>query len=163
MGHPIEYYTCFISYSSTDQAFAERLYADLQSRGVRCWLATEDMKIGDKFRPRIDEAIRLYDKLLLVLSEHSIASNWVQREVETAFDKEKQQQEPVLFPIRLDESVMQTTQAWAADIRRTRHLADFEQWRDHDKYQKALSRLIRDLTIAWATEASEQRESTDEN
>jgi len=34
--HPIKYYTCFISYSSIDQEFAERLYADLQSKGVRC-------------------------------------------------------------------------------------------------------------------------------
>ena len=30
--HPIEYYTCFISYSSKDQEFVERLYADLQSQ-----------------------------------------------------------------------------------------------------------------------------------
>ncbi len=31
----IDYYTCFISYASKDQAFAERLYADLQQKGVR--------------------------------------------------------------------------------------------------------------------------------
>ena len=66
---PIEYYTCFISYSSQDDDFAERLHADLQQQGVRCWFAPEDMDIGDKIRPRIDEAIRLYDKLVLVLSE----------------------------------------------------------------------------------------------
>jgi Pentapeptide repeats (8 copies)/TIR domain len=47
---PIEYYTCFISYSSKDQELAERLYADLQRNGVRCWFAPEDLKIGDKFR-----------------------------------------------------------------------------------------------------------------
>src|SRR6266536_2125750 len=35
--HPIEYYTCFISYSSKDQEFAERLYTDLRSKGVHCW------------------------------------------------------------------------------------------------------------------------------
>ncbi len=75
VGKPIEFYSCFISYSSKDQAFAERLYADLQSKNVRCWFAPEDLKIGDKFRVRIDESIRLYDKLLLVLSEHSLASN----------------------------------------------------------------------------------------
>ncbi len=63
---PIQYYTCFISYSSRDQAFAERLYADLQAKNVRCWYAPEDLKIGDKFRMRIDESIRLYDKLLLI-------------------------------------------------------------------------------------------------
>jgi hypothetical protein len=44
---PIQFYSCFISYSSKDQEFAERLRTELQSKGVRCWFAPEDMKIGD--------------------------------------------------------------------------------------------------------------------
>lgn len=145
VGTPLDYSSCFISYSSQDQAFAERLYADLQSTGVRCWFAPEDIKIGDKIRHRIDESIRLYDKLLLVLSEHSVRSQWVEKEVETAFEKERQHKQEVLFPIRIDESVMQTTEAWAADIRRTRHIGDFTRWKQHDDYQQALERLLRDL------------------
>ena len=50
VGKPIQFYSCFISYSSKDEAFAERLYADLQGENVRCWFAPEDLKIGDKFR-----------------------------------------------------------------------------------------------------------------
>ena len=147
IGQPIEYYSCFISYSSKDNVFAERLYADLQSKNVRCWFAPEDMKIGDKIRPRIDEAIRIHDKLLLVLSAQSVESDWVEKEVETAFEKEEQQKRLVLFPIRLDDAVLctTTTQAWAADIRRTRHIGDFRKWKQHDDYQKALNRLLRDL------------------
>ncbi len=68
---PIQYYTCFISYSSKDEAFAKRLHSDLQSEGVRCWFAPKDMDIGDKIRHRINESIHVYDKLLLVLSKHS--------------------------------------------------------------------------------------------
>jgi hypothetical protein len=49
--HPINYHSCFISYSSNNEAFAEHLYTDLQSKGVRYWFAPEDMKIGDKIRP----------------------------------------------------------------------------------------------------------------
>ncbi len=86
---PIDYYTCFISYSSQDEVFAKRLHNDLQAEGVRCWFAPEDMKIGDKIRHHIDESIRVYDELLIVLSEHSLASTWVENEVETAFDKEQ--------------------------------------------------------------------------
>jgi len=142
---PIEYYTCFISYCSKDQDSVERLYADLQSKHVRCWYAPEDLKIGDKFRARIDESIRLYDKLLLVLSEHSVRSPWVEKEVETAFEKECQQNTLVLFPVKLDNTVVKTDQAWAADIRRTRHIGDFIRWKEHDEYQKGLSRLLRDL------------------
>ena len=143
--NPIDYYTCFISYSNRDEAFARRLYADLQSNGVRCWFAPEDLKIGDKMRVRIDESIRLYDKLLLVLSEHSVKSPWVEKEVETAFEKERQHIKEVLFPLRVDETVMHTSQAWAADIRRTRHIGDFTRWKQHDDYQQALERLLRDL------------------
>lgn len=75
----IQFYSCFISYSSKDHPFAERLYTDLQNKGVRCWFAPEDLKIGEKFRDRIDESIRLHDKLLLILSENSVSSPWVGR------------------------------------------------------------------------------------
>jgi hypothetical protein len=146
--NPIDYYSCFISYSGIDQAFAEMLYADLQSKGVRCWFAPHDMRIGDEIRPRIDESIQIHDKLLLVLSESSLASNWVKKEVETAFEKETQQQKQVLFPIRLDNTVMLTQEAWGADIRRMRHIGDFQLWKDHDEYQKAFARLLRDLQTA---------------
>ncbi len=144
---PNDYYSCFISYSSKDQAFAERLYADLQSKGVRCWFAPEDMDIGDKIRPRIEESIRLYDKLLLVLSAHSVASNWVAYEVERALNKEPQGKPNVLYPIRLDDAVMESRASWADDIKGTRHIGDFINWKNHDDYQKAFDRLLRALKV----------------
>ncbi len=144
-GEAIQYYSCFISYSHLDESFARQLYADLQSRGVRCWFAPEDMKIGKKIRSTIDLSIRVHDKLLIILSKHSINSNWVEKEVETAFEEECKRNQTVLFPVRLDEAVMETDQAWAADIRRTRHIGDFHRWKDHDAYQQAFERLLRDL------------------
>ena len=123
---------------------------------MRCWFAPEDLKIGDKFRMRIDEAIRVHDKLLLVLSENSVSSAWVEKEVETAFEKEQRQDnKPVLFQIRLDDTVMQTGEAWAADIRRTRHIGNFTYWKDHDAYQQAFQRLLRDLKAEQKTPGSE--------
>ncbi len=50
-------------------------------KGVRCWLASEDLKIGAPFHQRSKDAIRLHDKLLVVLSETSVASSWVETEV----------------------------------------------------------------------------------
>ena len=149
---PIQFYSCFISYSTRDQEFADRLRADLQAKGVRCWLASEDLKTGDRFRDRIDESIRVHDKLLLVLSEHSVKSAWVRTEVEAAFEREhRQDASNVLFPVRLDEAVMDATQAWAADIRRTRHICSFTGWKNHDLYQKAFERLLRDLKAETTT------------
>jgi hypothetical protein len=145
VGQPFQYDSCFISYSSHDEALAQRLHTDLQAHKVRCWFAPEDLKIGDEFRSRIDESIQVYDRLLLILSEHSVTSRWVQKEVETAFEKEGKENRIVLFPSRIDEAVIHSAIGWAADIRRQRHIGDFRQWKDHDAYQQTFQRLLRDL------------------
>jgi hypothetical protein len=147
LNQPVQFYSCFISYSTKDQDFADRLYADLQNKGVRCWFAPQDLKIGDRFRQRIDEAIRIHEKLLVILSEHSVRSDWVREEVESCLEREHQERRPVLFPVRLDEAVMNTEEAWASSIRRQRHIGDFRMWKDHDAYQTALERLLRDLKL----------------
>jgi hypothetical protein len=144
-GQPIQFYSCFISYSSKNQLFADRLYADLQNKGVRCWLASEDLKIGEKIRIVIDESIRFHDKLLLVLSKYSVASDWVEQEVETALDRERREKRTVLFPIRLDDTVMKIDVGWPALIKNTRNIGDFRRWRNPEAYQKAFDRLLRDL------------------
>jgi hypothetical protein len=145
VNEPIQFYSCFISYSTKDGDFVERLYADLQVKGVRCWFAPEDLKIGDLFRQRIDDAIRLHDKLLLVLSEHSVQSGWVREEVESCLERERRENRTVLFPVRVDEAVMEATAAWAAAIRRERHIGDFREWESHEAYQNGFKRLLRDL------------------
>jgi TIR domain/Pentapeptide repeats (8 copies) len=148
LGEPFQFYSCFISYASKDHAFAERLYADLQNKGIRCWFAPEDMKIGDRLRPRIDETIRVYDKLLLVLSKTSVTSQWVEQEVETALARERQQGTTILFPVRIDNTVMAIETGWPALIRNTRNIGDFRRWKTHGVYQQAFDRLLRDLKAA---------------
>ena len=71
MGSPIEFYSCFISYSTKNQKFADRLDANLQENGVRCWFAPHNIQGGKKIHEQIDEAIRVYDRLLLILSDHA--------------------------------------------------------------------------------------------
>jgi hypothetical protein len=142
---PIQFYSCFISYSTKETEFAERLHNDLQGKGLRCWYAPEDLKIGEEFRVRIDESIRLHDKLLLILSENSIRSPWVKKEVESAMEHEHEQGRLILFPIRLDDAVNSIKLGWPADVRRSRHIGDFTGWKDHDSYTKAFERLLRDL------------------
>lgn len=142
---PIDYYSCFISYSHKNEEFAKRLHTDLQANNVRCWFAPHDLPIGAKTRPAIDDAIRIHDKLLLILSEHSVQSNWVEHEVEHALDLETERGELVLFPVRLDDAVMDSKTGWASNVKRQRNIGDFTRWKDHDSYQKAFSRLLRDL------------------
>jgi len=51
----------------------------------------------------------------------------------------------MLFPLRLDNTVITTQEAWAANIRRMRHIGDFTHWKTDQAYQIALDRLLRDL------------------
>ena len=147
LNQPIQFYSCFISYSAKDHDVAERLHADLQNKGVRCWFAPHDLPIGAKILDGIDEAIRLRDKVLLILSDHSIRSDWVEDEVTTAFEEERKRGQLVLFPIRLDDTVIDTPEAWAAKLR-ARNIGDFRHWKDHEKYMKSLERVLRDLAVS---------------
>jgi uncharacterized protein YjbI with pentapeptide repeats len=143
----VQCHPCYIIYASKDQEFAERLHVDLQNNGIRCWLVPENMKIGERSRRRIDGLIGVHERLLLILSENSVSKEWVENEVETAFEMEEDERQDVLFPVRLDDAIMQCDTGWAADIRRSRHTSDFSRWRNHGAYKKALERLVRDLRM----------------
>lgn len=153
LNQPIQFYSCFISYSSQDEDFAQRLHADLQNKGVRCWFAPEDIKGGRKLHEQIGEAIRLHEKLLLVLSEYSMNSEWVKTEIAKARQREGREQRKVLFPIRLvDFNTIKQWECFDADAGkdsareiREYFIPDFSNWKDHDAYQQAFDRLLRDL------------------
>src|SRR5262249_22067382 len=78
---PIQFYSCFISHSSKDQEFVQQLYERMPSHHLRVWFAPEDMKGGKKLHEQIDQAIRIHEKHVLVLSEGSIHSPWVETEI----------------------------------------------------------------------------------
>lgn len=153
VGKPIEFYSCFISYSSKDQQFADRLHADLQAKGVRCWFAPHRIAAGKKIHEQIDEAIRLHERLLLILSPASMESEWVRTEIEKARKRELREKRRVLFPLRLvDFDSLRDWECFDADTGkdsareiREYFIPDFSQWKDHESYQLAFERLLRDL------------------
>jgi hypothetical protein len=137
--------TCFISYSSKDEAFVKKLYNDLQREGISCFYAPEDLKIGDRIRQTLNDAVGSSNKLLLILSKNSIDSGWVEFEVETALEREQKEKVTLLFPVMIDHKVMSTKRSWAASLRRQRHIGDFSKWADDSFYTPALRRLLRDM------------------
>jgi hypothetical protein len=80
--------------------------------------------------------------VLLILSEHSVRSEWVKKEAETAFEKERKTHKLVLFPIQIDDAVKKTRVAWAADLRRMRNIGDMQRWKEHDAYVEAFDKLL---------------------
>jgi uncharacterized protein YjbI with pentapeptide repeats len=140
--------SCFISYSALDRPVAEKIYEDLQEIGVRCWFAPHDLPIGAKTLQNIDHQIAHLDKLLLILSANSLRSDWVEDEVSKAFAEERRRQSLVLMPIRIDDEVMTTKEAWALKLRDQRNIGDFRSWRKGSNYERLLNRLVRDLRYA---------------
>ena len=153
LGTGIEFYSLFISYSTADEEFAKRLHNDLQAKGVRCWFAPHDMRSGKKIHKQIDEAIRMYDRLLLILSPSSMKSNWVETEIFKARRREVADKKQVLFPIRLcSYGALREWEIFDADTgkdsaREVREyfIPDFSNWKNHDDYQKAFDQLVKDL------------------
>jgi hypothetical protein len=149
---PIEFYSCFISYSHNDKAFARKLHDTLQSKGVRCWLDEHQLLPGDDIYHEVDRGIRLWDKMLLCCSESSLKSWWVDNEIGTAFEKEQQLMKDrgakvqVLVPLNLDGYLFSDKwqSGYQAQVRR-RLAADFTEASDGGKFDEQVERLIRAL------------------
>lgn len=148
--HPIQFYSCFISHSTKDENFAQRLYDRLQGKGIRAWFAPEELKGGRSLDDQIDHAIRLHDKLILVLSDESIRSKWVMKEIRKARREELANNRRKLFPIRLTD--IQTLEHWEcldpetghdlADVVRSYFIPDFSTWKNHDAFERAFGRFL---------------------
>lgn len=149
VGKAIDFYSCFISFTETDDAFSERLHNDLQAAGVRCWRWKEDARWGKTLMRSIDEAVRAYDKLVVICSRQSLQAPAVIREIERALQKEDElarqgKDSEVLFPIRLDDFIFEWEHYRKADVL-AKHVGDFCGWHEPESYRKQFGRLIRDL------------------
>jgi adenylate cyclase len=79
----------FVSYASADKPIADAVCAALESAGIPCWIAPRDVKPGALYADAIVRAITYAKALALVLSESSIASSHVGKEVERASSKRR--------------------------------------------------------------------------
>lgn len=149
----IQFYSCFISYSTKDEGFAKHLYSRMTDEHLRVWFAAEDIKAGRKIHEQIDSAIWFYDKLLLVLSENSMQSEWVITEIRNARKAELVEKKRKLFPIRLvDFEAIKTWTCFDSDTGkdlavevREYFIPDFSNWKKNDAFEGAFARLLRDL------------------
>jgi hypothetical protein len=103
------------------------------------------MPIGEKIVDTIDAAIRLQDKVLLILSEGAIASNWVADEVTRALEEERTRKHLIILPVRIDDAVMRSSLAWASLLRGECSIGDFTRWQENDSYNQSFEHLMRNL------------------
>ena len=79
----------FISYASQDAVVANAVVENLESHGLKCWIAPRDVKPGAQYADAIVRAINEAKVVVLVMSGAAVASAHVGREVERAASKRK--------------------------------------------------------------------------
>lgn len=147
------FHSCFISYSTEDEAFARKLHARLKEANVRVWFAPEKIRGGKILDEQLELAIRSHDRLLIALSKSSMRSEWVNTEIRYARRVAITENRRKLFPLRLVD--LETIDAWtcfdpvlnedlAFEVRNF-FIPDFTDWTKEAAFEAGVDRLLRDL------------------
>jgi len=150
MNPPVQFSSCFISFSHVDRPFAEKLHDRLQARGIRCWLDEHQARQKDDGIQRVERGISRWDRALLCCSEASLTSWWAENDIAKAFTKEQQLAKDSgrkfisLIPLDLDGYLFKAEwQSGNKDEIISRLAADFTGCRTDDaEYEKQLERVV---------------------
>ncbi len=91
----------FISYSSKDTEIAKFIHEELTKRGVDVFIDYRSIDDGDDFFERIAREVEERDRVLFLVSKHSVGSKWVKIELQHAFENDKP-----ITPIALDDTAI---------------------------------------------------------
>ena len=146
---PIQFLSCFISYSRNDRIFAQRLYKHLKVSGIRCWLDEKQLLPGDDLYDAVEQGIQRSDKVLLCCSQHSLTSWWVDHEIGATLEKEQhitkveKRKARVLIPLNLDGYMFDPSwqSGFGTQVRR-RLAADFVGWDSSDSIFDEAARQV---------------------
>ena len=93
---------CFVSYSSKDKKFAERLAMDLSTNNVSLFFDRWEIKVGDSIVEKINAALGNMSNLIIVLSQESVRSNWVKKELSSAIMKKLSNESVRILPVLIE-------------------------------------------------------------
>lgn len=119
----------------------------LNEKGIRFWRDIHHATAG-RLERQIERAIRFNPTVLLILSEYSVLSDWVQHEARLARKLEIETKRDVLCPIALDDSWKDCD--WPERLREQimeYNILDFSEWRDEDNFRLMFSRLLDGLDL----------------
>ena len=92
----------FISYSSADTDTANRIAVSLNALNYPVWYADSSIMAGESIADRVGEALTRSDTLVILLSNSSISSRWVRRELNVALMDQLAGQDVVLVPVVIE-------------------------------------------------------------
>src|ERR1041385_2854955 len=93
----------FLSHNWNDKPIARKLADDLAFRGINVWLDEAEIKLGESLIEKIREAIDSVEYVVVLLSKHSVGSDWVKKEVDIAMNQEIEGKRVKVIPILLDQ------------------------------------------------------------
>jgi hypothetical protein len=147
-GQKQQMYACTISYAGKDQRFCDRLYADLQARGIRTWYFPKHTKRSKEFFQEIQIYQRIFDKVIFVCSKHSLNPRSIAHEIDENLKRERMEHKDVFYPIVLDDFLYSGWQHPHKRMVIERVAADFRGWqRSDNRYQAGLKKLIASLRL----------------
>ena len=142
----VQYHSAFIAYGEPDRAFAERLYDDLQGKGVSCWMYAMDATPGAPTQREIHRKRGEAGKFIVLCSAEGLVRDGPKKEIEAQMDDDQDK----IIPISLDD-------LWKTDgfeVRRAerdlkpllleRNYADFSR---EAGYATAFERLLKALEL----------------
>ncbi len=129
----------FLSHNHADKPFVRRLAADLENQGIPYWLDEAEIKIGESLIEKIRAGIDKMDFVAVVLSPDSVASLWVQREVDVAMNQE-------ILGRRLKVLPLMYRKCDLPGFLLGKKYADFT---DDSRYPYALEELVRGLNVVF--------------
>ena len=91
----------FLSHSSADKPFIRRLATDLTTNGVKVWLDEQNIRVGDSIPESIAQGVAESDFFVIAISEHSVKSEWVKRELNSALVREIAKRKTAVLPVKL--------------------------------------------------------------
>jgi uncharacterized protein YjbI with pentapeptide repeats len=128
--------------SGANLSYSNFTGADIRSQQLRCWLVPEDLQTGNQPKGIRDEIIAVCDMLVLVVSEHSLGSAWMETEMEKVAQRQMKESKPTLYPIFLGDAVLKFEARWAGYLRHISPIDDFETWKDDEFYQGHFNLLM---------------------
>ena len=95
-------YDVFVSHASEDKArFVDSFVAALEARGLRVWYDSNEIRLGDDFRRRMDDGLSRSRFGVVVLSPNFF-KYWPEAELSALFNQEATFGRVCILPVRLD-------------------------------------------------------------
>lgn len=98
----------FISHSSIDKEFARELSKNLIELGHEIWLDEWKIKVGESIIEEVQKGLEDSDIMVVVLSQSSVQSSWVEREWKAKFWQEMESKKTIILPVLIEDCVIPT-------------------------------------------------------